>query len=108
MRRLCSTLSLALAACGPPPTGTASARITADSALASAFTTEDGWTLSFSHVVVEVSSFQATGGGVAAFPNALTASKLLDLVVADRVELDANASASPRSYDSLATTFSHA
>src|SRR5687768_5049736 len=108
MRRLSSILSLALAACGPPPTGTAYARITADSALASAFTTEDGWTLSFSHVVVEVSSFKATGGGVAAFPNALPASKLLDFAVADRVDLDANTSASPRTYDSLAITFSHA
>src|SRR5256885_11525190 len=108
MRRLCSILSLTLAACGPAPTGTVYARLTADAALGSPFTTEDGWTLTFSHVVVEVSSFAANGGGVSAFPQVQTRSKLVDFGVAPRADLDANTSASPRTYDAVSIVFSHA
>jgi hypothetical protein len=107
MRR--STL-IFLLVCGcsgsPPGTGTLYARISSDPALAKPFTTEDGWTLSFSHLVVAVSSFSASGGGTTAFPTPLGSVQLIDFSQDTKTDLASNMSADPKSYDHISIAFS--
>lgn len=104
MRRLGSIFLLGVAACGPPPSGTLYARISADSALAAPFTTEDGWTLSFTHVVVAVGGFTVRGMNASAFTAETGKAKVLDFAEATRVDLDTNAAAAPRTYHTVSLT----
>ena len=100
LRRLIPILCLVVA-CGPPPTGTLMARISADAALSSAFTTEDGWTLTFTHVVLGVSGVTVKGGEVTGVP-ALAKPRVFDFGVNTRTDLVTNMMATPRTYDTVA------
>ncbi len=102
MRPLASIFVLALAACGkaPTPAGTLTARLAADPALGTTFTTEDGWSLKFDHVVVAVSAVGVTG--VTSPPQ----TKLVELLDAGTVDLGSNTSAEPKSYDGFSLTLS--
>lgn len=99
-------LVAAVVSCGPPPSGALSSRVSADSALASSFTTEDGWSLSFTHVVVAVSGVTVSGEGTAGFTTSLAKPKVVDLIAAPQVELLTNAMATPRTYDTLSVVVS--
>lgn len=99
MRRLIPILLLSIA-CGPPPVGTLMARISADPALSSAFTTEDGWTLTFTHVVLGVTGVTVNGGDVTGVPP-LAKPRLFDFGVNTRTDLVTNMMATPRAYDTV-------
>jgi hypothetical protein len=105
---LCPVIFLGSAACGSAPMGTLYARISADRTLASAFTTDDDWSLSFSHVVVAVRGFTVIGGGVAGITRTLDASKLIDFAKDSRLDLDTNSGASARSYDQVSLVLGRA
>jgi len=95
MRLLSSIFVLLLVSCGqapPPPPGTLTARIAADPATGSTFMTEDGWALTFTNVVVSVSSVGVSG------ITPPSKSKVMELTDAG-VELGSNAMVEPKSYD---------
>ena len=104
LRRLIPLLFLVVG-CGPPPTGTLMARISADPLLSNAFTTEDGWTLTFTHVVLGVSGVTVKGGDVTGVP-ALAKPKVFDFGVNTRTDLVTNMMAAPRAYDAVSLVLS--
>lgn len=94
-------LVLCLAACGAPPTGTLKATLSADPALASGITTEDGWTVTFTHVVVGVTSYSAAKpDGTSAAPVA-PKTRMFDLRAAATNALGESTMAVPGAYDTL-------
>ncbi len=97
-----------IVACGPPPTGTLSSKVSRDPALATTFTTEDGWTLNFTHVVIAISGVSAKGGEDVGFPAGLAKPKVVDLVVGEGVDLVSNAMATPKAYDTVALALGRA
>lgn len=105
MRRLIPILFLLVVACGSTPPGTLMARISADPALSSAFTTEDGWTLTFTHVVLAVSGVTVKGGDVTG-ASPLPKPKLFDFGVTTRIDLVTNMMAAPRAYDTVSVVMS--